>query len=82
MHRRALLLAAFSSPWARLADAATSSALVGVVTHVADGDTLHWFDGERRRVIRLAGIDAPELAQPFGEESRQSLATLCVRRPA
>lgn len=46
------------------------------VQTVHDGDTVTCRDTEgRRQKIRLVGIDAPELGQPFGEESRQALAT-------
>lgn len=49
----------------------------GTVLRVADGDTilLLTIDG-RRQSIRIAGIDAPEPAQPFGRESRVYLARL------
>lgn len=46
------------------------------VTSVQDGDTItvRREDGQPQRV-RLAGIDAPERAQPHGLEARQALAT-------
>lgn len=46
----------------------------GRVVRVLDGDTVDVLEasGERTRV-RLAGIDAPEKAQPFGQRSRQML---------
>ncbi len=49
----------------------------GTVLRVADGDTILLLttDG-RRQSIRIAGIDAPEPAQPFGRESRAYLARL------
>ena len=49
----------------------------GKVLRVADGDTILVLarDG-RRQSIRIAGIDAPEAAQPFGRESRDYLARL------
>jgi endonuclease YncB( thermonuclease family) len=50
--------------------------LVGKVVAIADGDTLTVFTGEFQYKIRLAGIDAPEKRQPFGERSKQSLANL------
>ncbi len=43
------------------------------VTNVLDGDTIVLEDG---RHIRLAGIDAPERHQPFGETTRSYLVTL------
>lgn len=56
----------------------------GVVTKVSDGDTLHInADGTKLRV-RLAYMDAPEIphgnipGQPFGEESGQALAAMCL----
>lgn len=51
------------------------------VVGVHDGDTVTVLDGTRiQHKIRLAGIDAPELRQPFGQRSRQYLADLVFRR--
>lgn len=51
--------------------------LVGSVVAIADGDTITVLDGDRvQHRVRLAGIDAPEKAQDFGERSRQNLARL------
>jgi endonuclease YncB( thermonuclease family) len=52
----------------------------GVVTHVTDGDTL-WVrpDGREDAVkVRIDGIDAPEICQPFGREAREALAMLLL----
>ena len=49
------------------------------VIRVIDGDTievLNYFNQPER--IRLAGIDAPELAQPFGREARLKTSELCA----
>ncbi|MGC4077149.1 MAG: thermonuclease family protein [Rubrivivax sp.] len=55
-----------------------------LVIAVADGDTLSVRcpapQGTLR--VRLAEVDAPEKAQPFGPASRRHLATLCLRRRA
>jgi endonuclease YncB( thermonuclease family) len=48
----------------------------GRVTHVTDGDTL-WVrpvHGGRPRKLRLLGLDAPELCQPYGGQARAQLA--------
>lgn len=45
----------------------------GVVISVHDGDTLTLQIGIEQKKIRLAGIDAPELKQLFGPESRDAL---------
>jgi endonuclease YncB( thermonuclease family) len=48
--------------------------ITGRVVRVGDGDTLTVEDPSGRSYkVRLVGIDAPELAQPFGAESRQAL---------
>jgi micrococcal nuclease len=47
-----------------------SNALAFQVWYVHDGDTLRLQNGQR---IRLFGIDAPELAQPYGQAARDYL---------
>lgn len=57
-----------------------AATLEGLAVGVADGDTLTVLDGERRQHrIRLAGIDAPEKGQDFGQRSKQSLSDLAYR---
>ncbi len=54
---------------------AYAAELSGTVVGVHDGDTVTVLDaGKIQHKIRLAGIDAPELNQPFGRVSRQHLA--------
>lgn len=43
---------------------------------VYDGDTLRLVKGNREEKIRLCGIDAPELKQEGGRESRDTLRSL------
>jgi endonuclease YncB( thermonuclease family) len=51
--------------------------LEGWVVRVSDGDTIVVLDtNKEQHKIRLAGIDAPESKQPFGEASREHLARL------
>jgi len=47
------------------------------VVDVSDGDTLTLLDGVNTRYrIRLAGIDAPEKAQTYGDASKRHLSRL------
>lgn len=56
--------------------------LEGRVVGVADGDTVTVLDARRvQHRIRLAGIDAPEKGQPFGQRSKQNLSALVFGRP-
>ena len=48
----------------------------GKVVKVADGDTITVLRGGEQIKIRLAGIDAPEKAQPFGNVARQSMSEM------
>lgn len=54
--------------------------VTGPVTGVSDGDTFYMvIDGQPTR-MRLAQIDAPEKAQPFGRRAEQSLRELIGKR--
>ena len=56
---------------------ASAETLTGTVVGVADGDTITVLDANReQRKIRVAGIDAPEKAQPFGQRSKESLSAM------
>lgn len=69
----ALLLCAFTS--------AFGDELIGRVVGVYDGDTLTLVTGGREQhKIRLAGIDAPEKRQPFGQQSKSRLSKLAYNR--
>lgn len=51
--------------------------LIGRVVAIADGDTLTILDTTNtQHKIRLAGVDSPEKAQPFGQVCKQSLSDL------
>ncbi len=70
-----LAFVAFSTP--ALADWIVEGRVIGV----SDGDTITVIDSEKKQhKIRLAGIDAPEKGQAFGERSRQSLAQMAHKK--
>ena len=51
------------------------------VVSVHDGDTLRAIDEQKvEHRVRLAGIDAPELGQPFGRVARDRLRELALRQ--
>jgi endonuclease YncB( thermonuclease family) len=62
---------------------ALAETLVGDVVAVSDGDTLTILDANLTQYrIRLAGIDAPEKSQPFGQVAKQKLSKLCYDKVA
>lgn len=48
-------------------------AVSGKVVRVADGDTILIQSGSQRIKVRMYGIDAPELKQNYGEDSKDYL---------
>ena len=57
--------------------------IIGRIVGVADGDTLTILVNEHEQIkVRLAEIDAPEKAQPFGQRSKQSLSAMCFGKDA
>lgn len=66
------------------------AAAAATVLSVGDGDTLRVDDGGEKVTIRVACIDAPEMAQsPHGQQAREALqallpvgsTSLCQDRP-
>lgn len=62
--------------------AGMSPACADRVIGIADGDTLTVLHDRRPLKIRLANIDAPEKAQPFGQVAKHSLSDLCYGKDA
>lgn len=61
--------------------AVNAETVTGLVTRVADGDTLTLVDATRRQhTIRLVDIDAPEIGQDFGQQSRTRLSALAFNQ--
>jgi endonuclease YncB( thermonuclease family) len=61
---------------------ALAETLTGEVVGLSDGDTVTVLDASNsQHKVRLAGIDAPEKQQPFGDRARQNLASLVFRQP-
>ncbi len=54
----------------------------GKVVAIHDGDTLTALQRGRAIRLRLNAVDAPELHQPYGQQSRTSLSSLCYGRYA
>ncbi len=79
LHRvRALMLGLML---ALIMPAAWAQVLIGRVVGVTDGDSITVLDDQRKQhKIRLAGIDAPEKTQPFGQRSKAHLSSLVFGR--
>lgn len=74
---RLLVVLACSAPLA-----ACAARYAGVVSHVTDGDTV-WVrpaHGGPPQHIRINGIDAPEICQAFGTDSRDALTSLVLHK--
>lgn len=64
-----------------LASSCWAEQLHGTVVSITDGDTVIVLDQAKvQHKIRLAGIDAPERHQAFGNASRQHLAALVFQQ--
>ncbi|HKA01991.1 MAG TPA: thermonuclease family protein [Candidatus Solibacter sp.] len=62
---------AFADPWI----------VEGRVVGISDGDTITVLDDSKtQHRVRIAGIDAPEKGQAFGEQSKQNLSALVFQK--
>jgi len=53
----------------------------GVVIKVIDGDTIHLLTDKKDKIkVRLQFIDAPELKQPYGYQSKQILESIILNK--
>ena len=59
---------------------AAANVLEGTIVKIADGDTITVLDsGKVQHRVRIAGIDAPEKKQAFGNASRKRMSELVAR---
>jgi len=57
--------------------------VTGKVVGITDGDTVTVLDRSRTQYkVRLAGIDAPEKKQPFGQKSKEALSDCAYDKTA
>jgi endonuclease YncB( thermonuclease family) len=71
----------FSFAFIFFSAAHASDMLVAHVIGISDGDTITVLDTEHRQhKIRLAGIDAPESKQAFGQASKKRLSAMVFDR--
>lgn len=74
MFHRSVLIAVLL---ASVAGAAAAQPITGRVVEVIDGDTVMVLvQGREQLKVRLAGIDAPERKQAFGQRAKQKLSAL------
>jgi endonuclease YncB( thermonuclease family) len=76
MNKRFALSLILSAAALCLPYTASAEVLGGRVTSVADGDTLIVQTEKGQQRVEIAGIDAPEMSQPFGKQARDRLAKL------
>lgn len=72
-----VLIAALACPMMVLA-----ADIEGKIVGITDGDTLTVLRDLEQIKVRLAEIDTPEKAQPFGQRAKQSLSDMCFGRQA
>ena len=61
---------------------AAADTLTGFVVGITDGDTLTLLVDRQEHKVRVAGIDAPEKRQAWGEKSKTNLSRLAFNQQA
>lgn len=65
-----------------IAAQAVADTFSGRVVGISDGDTITVLDqAKKQHKVRLAGIDAPEKGQAFGDRAKVSLSRLVFDKP-
>jgi endonuclease YncB( thermonuclease family) len=80
--RRVIRLSILAALWFILTTAQAAQWIVeGWVVALSDGDTVTVLDSAKvQHKVRIAGIDAPEKGQPYGNASTESLSRLVFGR--
>lgn len=78
--RRNLLLSVFIISFFVPSLEVSAASLFGKVIEVNSGDSITIFNLNRPVRIRLLGVDAPEMNQPFGDVARQHLSDLVYEK--
>ena len=65
-----------------LTTATNAGTLTGLVVGITDGDTLTLLVDRQQYKIRIAGIDAPERHQAWGDKSKLNISRLSFNQPA
>lgn len=55
-------------------------AQTGKVVGISDGDTITVLSNRKQIKVRMAGIDAPEIGQPFSHKAKKELASLIFNK--
>lgn len=73
--RKILATVSFALSFALSSQLTLANELLGRVVGVSDGDTITVLDAkDQQHKVRLAGIDAPEKSQDFGQASKKHLS--------
>lgn len=71
---------AFALLWLLLPVLAFATSFTGKVVQISDGDTIQVLRDGRAEKVRLAGIDCPELNQPFGQAAKRFVLQIAAQR--
>ena len=70
----------FALLWLLLPAIVLAASFTGKVVQVSDGDTLQVLRDGRAEKVRLAGIDCPELNQPFGQAAKRFVLQVAAQQ--
>ena len=60
---------------------ASSDAYTAICTRVIDGDTVDLVDANQKiHRIRITGMDAPEISQPYGKQAKAAISELILHK--